>query len=537
MNLFGSPNIEKMAAERDYDGLYQCLEHRDPMVRLEAAQALADIEDGVGWRFLLESVEKAEDPDLQAAAAAMLGELGHPRAVPALSRALKKTRSGVAPYREDVINALRQALEDIGGAEAEEALTSVGYRSDSAEGIVMGTLGSSLGADEYLAGYTHPALSASDAVQFLSAEEHLNIAVELREAEQAERGLVECSLALWLKPDWAYAWYLRGVLMEDLEREFEAVLAYRQALQFDPSLRDARDALEELEKTSVFPPLDRDVLLTDLNSREWQARRQAAAGLGELAGSDEIDDAVVAQLVSRLEDEEREVRHAVIEALTEISAQSPELALPALPVLENQKESSWLLRFSVIEAIATMGDATRLANILRSEMNHLQERNPVFSSRKDPLLEGEYNRLMELGVLSFERTGDLDGLLNLAEANAWTEVEEEEEDWPDEETEDTLEDEEAVEGEEMDEDEVADEEELNQYVDEVAQMSAMALERMARPILANLNDQTLVRLLQIPDLTLIDLSGEQESAEPVVVHDLSALRAAVSQELQKRGIR
>ena len=30
MNLFflGSPNIPKMAAERDYDGLVKCLEHR-----------------------------------------------------------------------------------------------------------------------------------------------------------------------------------------------------------------------------------------------------------------------------------------------------------------------------------------------------------------------------------------------------------------------------------------------------------------------------------------------------------------------------
>ena len=559
MNLFGSPNIEKMAAERDYNGLYECLEHRDKMVRLQAAQVLADMQDGAGWRVLMESVEQTSDLEVQATAAAMLGELGHPRAVPVLAQALKKARRGLVPFNEELINTLRQALENIGGAESEDALTSAGYRSSTAEGSVMGTLGGALGADEYLAGYTHPILPDTDAIQFLSAEEHLNIAVELREAEHAERGLVECSLALWLKPDWGYAWYLRGVLMEDLEREFEALLAYRRAVDLDHSLADAREALAELEKDVPFPLLDRNALLVDLAGSNWQERRRAAAGLGELAGSSAIDDEVVTQLIFHMDDEEREVRHAVVEALTEICAQTPELAHRALPALLNREESSWLLRFAVIEAVATFGDALSLSQVLHKEMDRLQERNPVFTSRKDPLLEVEYNRLVEIGVLAFERTGDLEGLLSIAEENDWVDGSDEETDvaWADELAEDEEEETEEAEyltqpadlegaeaGEQVSaeeeyeegEEEAVDESELTDYVDEVSQMAAVALERVAKPVLPQVDTNTLVRLAQVPDLTLIDLTGDVETAEPVIVHDLSDLRSAARDELRRRGI-
>ena len=120
MDIFGSPNIERMAAENDYDGLYKCLEHRNKIVRLQAAQALADLNDGTGWRFLLEALRQTAEPHLQAVAATLLGELGNSRAASPLGEALKKARGETA-------DAIRDALEAIQGPEAEEALRRAGY--------------------------------------------------------------------------------------------------------------------------------------------------------------------------------------------------------------------------------------------------------------------------------------------------------------------------------------------------------------------------------------------------------------------------
>src|SRR5512146_993981 len=125
MNIFGSPNIERMAAEHDHDGLTKCLQHRSKVVRLQAAQALAGMEDGAGWRFLMDTVRSGSDLDDRTIAAAMLGELGHPRAVPVLEEALVKARYEMA--QGEFTTALREALEAISEPEAKEALRKAGY--------------------------------------------------------------------------------------------------------------------------------------------------------------------------------------------------------------------------------------------------------------------------------------------------------------------------------------------------------------------------------------------------------------------------
>ncbi len=45
MFLFGKPNIEKLAENREIEKLAECLENHDPLIRLEAAQALAELSD------------------------------------------------------------------------------------------------------------------------------------------------------------------------------------------------------------------------------------------------------------------------------------------------------------------------------------------------------------------------------------------------------------------------------------------------------------------------------------------------------------
>jgi tetratricopeptide (TPR) repeat protein len=411
MNLFGQPNIKKMAAENDYTGLHRALDHRSKLVRLQAAQALAEKNDGTGWRVLVDAVGENGDPEMQEIAAALLSELGSSneniarRAAPIIGEALKKSRDLTTSA------ALREALEVMGGAEAEAALRQAGYEPAPAAETEEVT--------DFEAHFVRPVVPQVESFHLRTAEQHLNTAVELREAEMAERGLVETSLALWIKPDWAYAWYLRGVLFEDLERPFEAMLAYERALEYDHNLLDARDALDELHENEALPPVELDILLPELTSRKWQERRDAAAGVGEIARGDPTSmQPYLDILLELLGDSEREVRRAAIEALGYSESES------AMQALVEQSESSWLLRFTIIEALSTMGSVDGLVTVLRRDMNRIQERNPVFSSQRDPLVEVEYGALMEVGVRALERTGDLESLLDIAEANVWVEEDE-----------------------------------------------------------------------------------------------------------------
>ena len=239
MDLFGSSNIEKMVAEHDMEGLYKLLEHHNSATRLEAALALAEMNDGAGWRFLMDTVRQSEDLESQVVAAAMLGDLGHPRAIPVLEESLKKAR---LKADHETSEALKEALEAIGGRDADDALRRAGYEP------VLPHMTSNLQVVDYDGHYVPTILPDNSQVEYLTAEQHLNNAVSLRESELTERGLVEDSLALWLAPETAYAWYLRGVLYEDLERTFEAALCYRWALELDPSQAEAREALADLEK-------------------------------------------------------------------------------------------------------------------------------------------------------------------------------------------------------------------------------------------------------------------------------------------------
>lgn len=521
MDLFGRPDIEKMIAENDREGLYHCLDHHDPLTKLRAAQALTVLQDGAGWRALTDWVMEDNDPDLQEGAAAILSELAEQspgdahRAVQALSKAL-------ASARGDTAEMIRDALLAIGGEEVEQALAASAYAPTAEE--------KSADVDDFEAHFVRPVIPDTGDVEFLSAEAHLNNAVDLREAELAERGLVECSLALWLKPDWAYAWYLRGVLFEDLDRPYEAYLAYQRAVELDPHLQEPVDALQDLAQGEYhFPALDEEALTASASSQEWQERRDAAAGLGNLAAAQPERAREYADLlVKLLADPEREVCSAAITALGEVD--SPQV----IEALTAQKESSWLLRFSIIESLSRLKSVPALVAVLRGEMDEWMERNPSFSRNKDPLAEVEYERLMEISALAFERTGDIATLLEIAEENEWEEVEELDSnedfiEYPGEPEEGLAEEEE----DDLDEEEV--EEDLSLYVDEVSQMACLGLDRAAHPRLSELEAFLLDRLSVVPDLTLIDLENEDaDEISIAVVCDLSSLREDAKKELARR---
>lgn len=532
-SMFQRPDIDKMAAARDIDGLYRVLQRGDPADSLRAADALARLEDGAGWRYLTEALQPERDSAVQSAAAALLAELAALN--PAALRRARTALEGALPHSPQASRgALREALAQIEAlddapqprtlaelsAEPELPLERPDYRPGFVERIAFGE-------GEYLPNPHEGALPMphTTEIQFLSAETHLNNAVQLHEADLAERGLVETALSLWLKPGWAYAYYLRGVLYEELERPLEALLAYREAAALEPSLNEAREALDELEADLDLEaaPLLNDLLL-ELAGGSWTARRDAAAQTGAL-GKQAAP--AFGALLAALQDEEREVRHAALAAVARLAQfAAPEEQTAALAALQERRESSWLLRFATLEALAALRSAAGLRAVLLREMERMAE--SVFEAQRDPLHEVDYERLMEIGALAFQRSGDLPGLLDIAEANAWEAVEEDnagEEDF------DTTEeyDDYAQEGVEADPD-------LSSYVDEVALMACVALERLALPLLPGISTSLLERLAAVPDLTLLDYS-ESETGEPqhALAYDLSGLRAAAAQARAERS--
>ncbi|NLE76885.1 MAG: HEAT repeat domain-containing protein [Chloroflexi bacterium] len=87
MRLFGSPNVEKMAAKHDVMGLCKALSYeKDPQIRCQAAQALATLRDARAVEPLIASL--VEDSRHRDAKAGVLGRIGDARAAAALSAAL-----------------------------------------------------------------------------------------------------------------------------------------------------------------------------------------------------------------------------------------------------------------------------------------------------------------------------------------------------------------------------------------------------------------------------------------------------------------
>lgn len=79
------------------------------------------------------------------------------------------------------------------------------------------------------------------------AAQHLEQAFAWEDEDKYEKALEECDAALQLDPTLADAHNLRGVILEELGREREAVLAYREGLRLDPGFDAARENLQAVE--------------------------------------------------------------------------------------------------------------------------------------------------------------------------------------------------------------------------------------------------------------------------------------------------
>jgi len=91
MGLFGGPNVEKLTAKKDVEGLIKALVHNDEAVRRAAAEALGDIKD---FRAVVPLVAalRGGASSVGMAVAEALGKIGDPRAVEPLAAAPRAIR-------------------------------------------------------------------------------------------------------------------------------------------------------------------------------------------------------------------------------------------------------------------------------------------------------------------------------------------------------------------------------------------------------------------------------------------------------------
>ena len=106
------PNIEKLVAMWDVDGLINALNHRDYRIRKKAAEALGEMRAKEAVDALIKTL-KDENSEVRKAAAYALGRIGDERAVKPLVEALRDESL-------DVRFEVAKALKEIGYKKAAE---------------------------------------------------------------------------------------------------------------------------------------------------------------------------------------------------------------------------------------------------------------------------------------------------------------------------------------------------------------------------------------------------------------------------------
>jgi len=87
------------------------------------------------------------------------------------------------------------------------------------------------------------------------ADRRFQLAAQFEEAGEYDSALEECEAAIGVARSFlADAYNLQGIILEGLERQEEALDAYKKALRADPGLTEAADNLNALEDELGFEP-------------------------------------------------------------------------------------------------------------------------------------------------------------------------------------------------------------------------------------------------------------------------------------------
>jgi len=259
MPLFGSPNIDQLAARRDVQGLIKALSSKDPATRRAAAEALAPLKDPAAVEPLAALLDDQSAPVRRAAVAA-LAERGGLRVVEPLVRALQDADAEVRSIASTAV--FRRLMTDPDTDARRAAATALG-RIRAVEGVEP-LIKAIKDADEGVRLATIRALAAIGDVQAV-----LPLVVVLAREESRARSTGRTNAAMERAASQAL-----DVLCD--ERAIEALEA--ALTQDDSDVREiAVRRLARIGSPEVAGALA--ALLTDANP---VIRRASARGLGEM---------------------------------------------------------------------------------------------------------------------------------------------------------------------------------------------------------------------------------------------------------------
>jgi HEAT repeat protein/beta-lactamase regulating signal transducer with metallopeptidase domain len=284
------------ANRRAVAGLADALRDADPQVRLAAAEGLGGLEDPRAIEALSRALRSDESVEVRRMAAWALGEIEDARAVPALSEALRSDKD------DEVRRMSAWALGEIESATAVEALGAA-LRDASPE--VRKTAVWALGEIESPNGVQH-------LIPFLEDE-----SVEIRSQAAWALGEIESPRAV----------AALSAAIDDREPKVREMIVW---------------ALGEIEDASAVEGLTK--ALADANVG---VRRKAAWAIGELELSGEAPRA----LIDATRDQDREVRKAAAHALGEIGDPA---AVPALAALARGTDAA--VRYVAVHALMEIED-------------------------------------------------------------------------------------------------------------------------------------------------------------------------------------
>jgi HEAT repeat protein/beta-lactamase regulating signal transducer with metallopeptidase domain len=290
------PQEVSEADTRAVAALSEALFDDDPVVRLAAAEGLGGMEDPRAVEALSRALRSDESVEVRRMAAWALGEIEDARAVPALSEALRSDKD------EEVRRMSAWALGEIESATAVEALGAA-LKDSSPE--VRKTAVWALGEIESPNGVQH-------LIPFLDDE-----SAEIRSQAAWALGEIESPRAVTA---------LSGAL-DDREPKVREMVVW---------------ALGEIEDASAV-----EGLAKALGDANVAVRRKAAWALGEI----DLSGAAPRALIDATRDEDREVRKAAAHALGEIGDPA---SVPALATLARGQDNA--VRYVAIHALTEIED-------------------------------------------------------------------------------------------------------------------------------------------------------------------------------------
>lgn len=292
MSLFGPPNIEKLEAKRDVNGLIKALEYRKDIghTASAAAEALGRLGDLVAVEPLIVALRDSP-PSIPWSAAVALGLLGDVRAVEPLIALLRTSTISAFP----VVEALgrlgdARAVEPLLKLLREYAISSADHKAEQRK------------ATEAIVQIGPPAIPVLVAVLANRRENRL-----IREA---------AAMVLGQTGD-ARAFESLIAALEDRE-VCRAAVKVLDGLAWQPDrgtsgaaywvAKGKWDECVEIGAPAVRP------LTAVLRDENWKARKAAVNSLGQIGGIQ-----ATKSLIAALEDQEEEVRKVAVEALGQLA--------------------------------------------------------------------------------------------------------------------------------------------------------------------------------------------------------------------------